>query len=100
MQDAGVIFNPGDEAHHIVASTHRRAQEARDILDRYGIDINDANNGIPLPNHLHHGRGLHSYRGIDEVRIRLRAATSRDEAIEILTQISDEIRSGTFPTQP
>jgi hypothetical protein len=59
--------------------------------------ILDANKEIALPNHLHHGRGLHSHIEIEKVAIRLSAATSIERGIEILNDISDEIGAGTFP---
>lgn len=36
-------------AHHIIPATHKLAQPARLILLKYGIDINDAVNGVYLP---------------------------------------------------
>lgn len=36
-------------AHHIIPATHKDAQKARAILTKYGIDINDAVNGVYLP---------------------------------------------------
>ena len=38
----------GSAAHHIVAGDDMRAQQARDILKHYNIDINSAENGIYL----------------------------------------------------
>ena len=39
----------GSVAHHIVAFADKRAVEARAILEKAGININDAVNGIYLP---------------------------------------------------
>ena len=86
-------FRPGDEAHHIVPSTHLRAEEARDILDRFHIDINSADNGVALAHDLHHGHGLHSV-GIDEVVSQLRAARSREDARAILRRLAGKMRRG------
>lgn len=36
-------------AHHIVAGDDKRADEARQILDTYNIDVNSAMNGVYLP---------------------------------------------------
>jgi hypothetical protein len=97
------------EAHHIVQSTHRRAEEARKLLDKYQIDINSAENGIGLKpvgdRPAHHGQGLHSFDGIDEVARRLERAvsgvgdfaTARRKIIAQLQKIKAEIRNGTFP---
>ena len=55
-----MLFEQGQDeaAHHIVAQTDWRAQEARDILQREGIDINDADNGVLLPSEFH--QALHT----------------------------------------
>ena len=37
-------------AHHIVGDTSKGAQPARDILKKHGIDVDDARNGVFLPN--------------------------------------------------
>lgn len=36
-------------AHHIVAGNSPKASEARAIMQKFGIDINDASNGVFLP---------------------------------------------------
>ncbi|NCP98231.1 hypothetical protein GW796_00600 [archaeon] len=36
-------------AHHLIPVKDKETQDARDILERYGIDINDAVNGVYLP---------------------------------------------------
>lgn len=41
----------GIQAHHIVAGNSPTAKETRKILEKCGIDINDARNGILLPMH-------------------------------------------------
>lgn len=79
-KNLGDMVKKGEEAHHIVASTHRRADKARKLLGRYGIDINSADNGVGLANGLHHGNGLHSYKGIDEVLRRLKTAEKHAKA--------------------
>jgi hypothetical protein len=40
---------PGHEAHHIIPKGMTQAAEARAILEKAGIDINEAANGIWLP---------------------------------------------------
>lgn len=37
------------DAHHIVAATDKRATRSRTLLFRWGIGINDADNGVYLP---------------------------------------------------
>ena len=41
-------IGPNDQVHHIVPSTSQYAEEARKLLDEYGIDINAADNGVVL----------------------------------------------------
>ena len=41
----------GIQAHHIVAGNSPTAKETRKMLEKCGIDINDARNGILLPMH-------------------------------------------------
>ena len=107
-QSMGLQTGAGKDAHHIVASTHARATEAREILDKYHIDINSAENGVALrptgPRPAHHGNGLHSEAAIDAVTQRLRDATrgldfdtGRRAALSEIEAIRQEILSGSFP---
>jgi hypothetical protein len=91
-KNLGLTAGMTDEAHHIVLGTHRRAQKARDLLDYYQIDVNDAANGVPLAPSKHHGKGLHSYRGIDLVTQRLEDAIDGIEEWDIGRQtLIDEL---------
>lgn len=95
-----MTFAPDEQAHHIVPSTHPRAQQARDILDRFGVDINNANNGVPLSLDIHYRSRLHSFDGIDRVTAILGRAGSREQVIEALRMIAARIRSRTLlPTR-
>lgn len=50
MANGGMGIKPkGYAAHHAIPATDAGAQDARDILNKYGIDINDAINGVYLP---------------------------------------------------
>jgi len=98
----------GATAHHIVAGWAPRARQARRVLARFRIDINDAANGVFLPTHrtpaalrtlstrAYHNT-LHTRRYYRSVNDRLAAAQTRDEALEILEDIRNELRAGTFP---
>ncbi|MEH2368115.1 polymorphic toxin-type HINT domain-containing protein [Nostoc sp.] len=103
MENAGVTFNTGEAAHHIVPSTDGRtpaAIAARYTLNSFGIDVNDANNGVNIPIRQHNGQGLHkgsTYKAID---LELRRATSKAEAEGILQDIAAKIKAGTFPPSP
>lgn len=90
-------------AHHIVAGEANAAAEARAILAREGIDINEAANGVFLPRNrsvaappaLTHST-LHTNVYYEEVTTRLREAapgTVRD----VLAQMAEELLNGTFP---
>ena len=98
MLAAGKSPNPGDHAHHIVPSTHSGGRKARDILDDYGINFNDAENGVFLSPSLHHP--LHTTKYMREVTKRIVNAAkskSRPKIIDTLKDIEKEILNGTFP---
>ena len=89
--------------HHIVPLTAEFGDKARVILAKFGIDIRDEANLVALPttadsafvgmNHL----TLHTHKYYDAVVEALTPATSREEAIEILRDISENLINGTFP---
>ena len=56
----GNVFKAGDHAHHIIPGLNKYSEEARKLLDRYHIDINDAINGVALLPDEHFKRGLHT----------------------------------------
>jgi hypothetical protein len=95
----GVKPGQDEDVHHIVPSTHRDAEEARGILDRFGIDINAAENGVFLKATEHHGKGLHSDWGIDAVTIRLQRAEksgTREAILSALRELGAQIKAGKF----
>jgi hypothetical protein len=106
MADA---IKAGEDAHHIVQSTHPRAEAARKLLDKYQIDINDAVNGVGLrpsgPKPAHHGHGLHSHDAIRRVTERLEDAVNgasdwasgRNAMLDELAKLKGEIAGGQFP---
>lgn len=94
MEAAGKTFNKGDHAHHLVASTHPRAKEAREILKNAGVDINSKWNGAALSESVH--APLHTNEYMDEVLRILQGATTRREVLARLKKIEDLIRSGHF----
>ena len=50
MENAGMGKKPpGYAAHHLIPATDPNAQDARDILNKHGIDINSELNGVYLP---------------------------------------------------
>jgi hypothetical protein len=95
MVASGKKLRPGEAAHHIVPSTHPRAEVARRLLRKLGIDINGSPNGVALGRDLH--SGLHTHKYIDEVTVLLRGARTQQEAIRVLEKIAKRIKAGTFP---
>ncbi len=94
----------GNAAHHIVGGGKASAP-AREILERYGIDINDPRNGIFLPmspenilkgtNHP----GKHQDEYFFEVNRRLGEARSKDQCLEILDDLKEELYKGKMALQ-
>ena len=105
----GEALEEGHDAHHVVQSTHGRAERARELLDTYQFDINDPINGVSLkpsgPKPAHHGHGLHSHAAIRKVTERLEIAvsgagdwaTARQKLLEELEKLRNEIAGGQFP---
>lgn len=100
--DVGVgVPDYPNAAHHIVAGNSPKAAEARAILQKYGIDINDASNGTFLPTVKNVAEGayhpsLHTNVYYDKVNKLLSEATCKEDVLDILEFIDDELSSGTF----
>ncbi|KAB2928170.1 MAG: hypothetical protein F9K24_22170 [Leptonema illini] len=85
----------------MVAGTDRRAFEARQILKKFGIDINDAANGVFLPANpksinpsgaaIH--SSLHNSLYHEKVEKALRLARTREDAIEVLETLCNNLLS-------
>ncbi len=88
----------GWAAHHIVQSTQKGADATRSrrILARFRIDINDATNGVWLRHGRPHLR-WHTNRYRENVFERLQSGLSRDNVIQILSQIRSRILNNIFP---
>ena len=88
-------------AHHIVAGGSPKASTARDILQSFEIDINDARNGVFLPaakdvaNSAYHP-SLHTNKYYDTVIQLLSEATSKEDALDIPEYIGTKLQNGTF----
>ena len=81
-----------------------KAEDARKILQKYGIDINDAENGVFLPIVIDVADGvyhpsLHTSAYYDEVNNLLKDATSKREVLDVLSYISELLQDGTFMKQ-
>ena len=95
LEKSGIVRPVDSAAHHVVAFGAAKAAPARDILERYGIDINSADNGVFLGSQQH--GGLHTGTYYDEVNARLSGVNSRQEVLEVLKDISTGLQNGTFP---
>lgn len=103
MGARGIFAPPGTAAHHIVACFDKRAEGPRRVLERFGVHINAAANGVYLPQRRHstapglYHPSLHTDAYHDEVFARLAAATTRRHVLEILDDIRGELLNSTFP---
>lgn len=98
------IKEPGftNAAHHIIAGADKRAVELRVILQKYGIDINDAVNGVFLPtekgaSEAAYHRSLHTNLYYENVQDLMNGVSSKEEVIEVLDDIRQQLLDGTFP---
>ena len=97
--DASEIDKSNSRAHHIVGD-NEYSSESKAILDKYGIDINAPENGIFLPQNessdlhgtIHDGKHTKAYN--DEVTQRLRTATCKEDVLEILDSIKEDLYNG------
>ncbi len=96
LEAAGEVREAGDAAHHIVAGSAPGAASARATLQRFGIGINDAANGVFLRGGAH--AGVHTgdyYAAVDRA---LSRASTKSEAEKILQSIGQHLRSsGGYP---
>ncbi|MDJ0947274.1 MAG: RHS repeat-associated core domain-containing protein, partial [Kiloniellales bacterium] len=97
--EAAGFRRPADHAaHHIVAFNATLASPARAILQRFGIGINAAENGVFLHQTLHNG--MHTIRYYTAVNNALRAAARsgrREDVVQALDRIRQGLINGTFP---
>jgi hypothetical protein len=99
-----ILREAGKSLHHIVAWDDRRAKGARELLDKFKINIDEAINGVFLPATLKSpnpkGAMVHSTLHTDDyyltVERYLQKAKSRDDAIRRLTKIRETLLDGTF----
>ncbi len=94
------------QAHHIVAKgeSYQSAQQARQILEQYGIDLNSTDNGVWLPANgsspnptrstVHSSLNTHKYN--DDVLISLQKANSAEEVRAILKEWKSLLESGQY----
>jgi hypothetical protein len=90
-------------AHHIVAHGNKMAAPAQRVLMRFNIHIDNAANGVFLPDRaasaapgMYH-RNLHTTGYYQAVNQALGNARTRQQALDILDDIRTELLNGTFP---
>lgn len=88
-------------AHHIIAGNAKLAEPARTILARYGIDINDAVNGVFLPiikgvTVATYHPSIHTNAYYVKVNEILMDVTSKEDLLCLLEFIATELLNGTF----
>lgn len=89
---SGVDRGTNQAAHHIVAGGSKYAKDTRKILAKFDININDAANGVFLDKSKH--VGLHTKEYYEKVHGLLEKATSKDDVLNILHEISDILSNG------
>jgi hypothetical protein len=90
------VFRPtGFVTHHIVAQRALIADPARKVLERLGINVDGAVNGVFLPAAQH--RRLHSIPYYTAINKALADAKTKAEAEDILRSIIRQLEEGSFP---
>ena len=103
MIDEGMeVPDYANAAHHIIAGNDVRAAGLRNMLEKYGIDINSAENGVFLPtekevSEASYHRSLHTNAYYENVEKAFQGVSSKEEAIEVLQDIREQLLEGTFP---
>ncbi|MEV7536787.1 polymorphic toxin-type HINT domain-containing protein [Streptomyces hydrogenans] len=91
--------------HHIVAGNSPKAASARAQLDRFGIGVNDAENGVWLPRSSSspnpHGLSVHSKIHTNEyytyVNDLMSGARNRSEALDVIGHVRRQLQGGHWP---
>ncbi|MDP8162410.1 hemagglutinin repeat-containing protein [Pasteurella skyensis] len=102
LEKAGVPKPKGTQAHHIVGGTTGIGKATRKRLEKLGIDVNSSANGVFLPGcgsskaigMVHCGKHTQAYE--EAIAAKLEFATTKEEAIEILSDIRKQLLDGTF----
>jgi hypothetical protein len=84
------------DAHHLVPWDHWRAQPARDVLEKWDINIDSHENGMWLFRPYHQTLS-NNYRYIDTVNRMLGEANSKKEVLRTLEHIRNLLSTRRFP---
>ena len=91
--------------HHIVAGNSPKAAPGRAQLDRFGIGVNDAENGVWLPRSSSspnpsgasvHSR-VHTNEYYDHVNDLMAGARNRSEALDVIGHVRRQLQGGYWP---
>ncbi|WP_340558756.1 polymorphic toxin-type HINT domain-containing protein [Streptomyces sp. GSL17-111] len=105
LQTSGAARPAESAAHHIVASTSPKAAAARQRLASFGIDINDASNGVFLPRGSKSanptGASVHSRIHTNDyyayVNKMIGGARNAKEARDVLQHLRGQLQDGRWP---
>lgn len=95
----------GNQAHHIIEGTDPAAEASRNILKKFGININAPENGILLPsdeNSIYKGSQhltSHTKEYSDYVLGKIKGVSSKDELIAKLQEVKHELYEGKLNIQ-
>jgi RHS repeat-associated protein len=106
MKAAGIPKPAGTVAHHIVPAGARNTAASKAQLRRFGIDINDADNGVFLPQDSESPNPLgmavhstlHTARYYRAVNVMMSWARNSSEARDVLGYIRDQLQAGPWPS--
>ena len=90
-------YSPGDVAHHIVEQGRAGAQAARDILQKWGIDLQSHYNGLWVNNATHYTTFPRAYTNFVNERIIAADPLGKDAVIKELQDIALKIVEGLIP---
>ncbi|MHB8857271.1 MAG: AHH domain-containing protein [Bellilinea sp.] len=90
-------YNPGDAAHHLVEQGRAGAQAARDILQKWGIDIQSHYNGLWLDNTTHYTTFRSVYTDYVYQRLFAVDPLGREAVLQALKDIATNILTGLIP---
>jgi hypothetical protein len=92
----------GYQAHHIVPSFSGRpaAVKARQILEEFGVDINNAGNGVMIPGNVNRSLNKPAYEEaiLNALEYEKRKGATQADILDLLQDIGDQIEStGKYP---
>ncbi|RRW43247.1 hypothetical protein EGJ52_14105 [Pseudomonas luteola] len=98
------MLKSGETSHHIVGDTSKKAAEARAILAKHGIHVDDSVNGVFLPNRnnidssipgiLHNGKHPNVYfEGVNRLIREADKAGGKQAVLKTLDRIRNQLQS-------